>query len=251
MRITEESMKQKNTALNGPGQMTDGDTSAIYQKDRPQLSEREKLKNMNSKDKLWYIWEYYKWLIIGAVIAVFMLYSIGRVAYMNTFTTAMHLAVINSRGSEETGITAVTDDFHDWMELGKKDRIISESLFISYGDDSTEYSLANMAKISALASAKELDVMIGDTETIDHYASVGAFQNLETSLSPEILALVEDRIYYAENDAGVPYAFAIDLTGTEFTAACQLTQEPPLLGILTNSERSDVARNLIEYIFGR
>lgn len=248
MRITEESMKQTNPELNGPGQMADVDAPAAKEPE-VQLTEREKLKAMNTQDRFWYIWEYYKWHIISVVIAAFILFSLGKAAYMSTFTTAMHLVTINNRTSEETGMTAVTDDFHDWFGLDKKDRIISESLFIAYGDDTTEYSLANMAKISALAAARELDVIIGDTASIDHYAAVGAFQNLETALPPEILALVKDRLYYTENEAGIPYAFAIDISGTEFAENCLLYQEPPLFGLVSSSEKNEISLGLVEYIF--
>lgn len=248
MRITEESMKQMNPELNGPGQMKDA-TAPDPRKDQPRLTEREKLKNMSSKDKIWYIWAYYKWFFIAAAIAIFMLGSLGKAAYMSTFKTVLHVAVVNNRTSEETAMTTVTEDFHSWLGLGKKDRIITEPLFISYNDASTEYSIANMAKVSAMASAQELDVMIGDAETIDHYATAGAFQNLEMALTPDILARVEDRLYYAEDETGAPYACAVDLSDTEFAEKCQLMQEPPLVGVIVNSERNEYAMKLIEYIF--
>ncbi len=246
MRITEESMKQNNPHQHGPGQMTDVPVSAPRQSE-PQLTEREKLKAMSRRDQLWYIWEYYKWLIIGAVIAAFMLFSIGKAVYMSTFKTALHIVTINSQTVEELSMTAVTDDFHAQAGLNRKDRVISEALFIKYGDEATDYSLSNMAKISAMASAKEIDVIIADTANIDHYATVGAFHDLETVLSPELLETFRDRLYYTEDEAGVPYAFAIDISDTDFAANCKFTQEITLLSLVSNTERMDTALALIEY----
>lgn len=248
MRITEESMKQMNPELNGPGQMSDS-TAPDPRKDQPQLTEREKLKNMSNKDKVWYIWAYYKWFFIAAAIAIFMIGSLGQAAYMSTFKTVMHVAVVNNRNSEETAMTTVTEDFHSWLGLGKKERIITEPLFIGLGDNSTEYSIANLAKVSAMASAGELDVMIGDVEVMDHYASVGAFQDLEAVLSPEALALVEDHLYYAADESGIQHAVAVDISGTAFADDCLLNQEPPLVSVMVTSERNEVALKLIEYIF--
>ncbi|MGN0157978.1 MAG: hypothetical protein ACI39W_02395 [Brotaphodocola sp.] len=248
MRITEESMKQDNPELTGPGQMTDT-TIPDPRTEQPKLTEREKLKDMSTQDKIWYIWAYYKWFFIAAAIAICVISSLGKAAYMSTFKTALHIAVVNNRGENETNLEMVTEDLHSWLNLGKKDRIITEPLFIGYGDDSTEYSIANMAKISAMASAQELDVMIGDVETIDHYASVGAFQDLETVLSPKVLTLVENHLYYAKDETGVSHACAVDISDTPFSEECQLMQEPPLIGVLVTSERNETSLKMIEYIF--
>lgn len=248
MRITEESMKQKNPELNGPAGLTpDFAASAPTAKQQP-MTEREKLKTMNFKDKIWYIWSYYKWFFAGAAIVCFLISSIGQAAYRMTFQTALHIVAINGKENTETHMQEAAEDFHIWLGLGKKDRVTTETLFMHYEDAPNEYTLANMTKLSTLAAAQELDVVIGDAETFDYYAPLGAFQNLSQTLPPDILESVKERLFYAVNENGETCACAIDISGTPFAEKNELSQKPALLGIMNSSQRSETALALIQYI---
>ena len=248
MKITEESMKRQRALENGqipePEEpQTSGPEPA------PKLSEREKLKNMSRKDRIWYIWTYYKLHMLAAVIVGILIYTVASSVYRSTFTTALHCICINSRSESEVDFTPLEQDFAVWLGLGKKDLISAETAFISYGDNATDYSYANMAKISALAAARDLDILIADTESIDHYASFGGQFDLEEILPADLLSLVQDRLYYTTGEDGTAHAYAIDLSGTAFAKACGFAQQPPLLGILNNTTRIDNAVALIRYIF--
>lgn len=245
MKITEESMKRQRALENGEPVEPEVPPAAP----EPQLSEREKLKQMDRKDKLWYIWAYYKFHMAAAVFVLFVLYIIASTAYRSTFSTALHCICINSRTEAEMDFTPLEKDFAAWLGLSNKELITTETSFISYGDAATDYSYASMAKITALASAQDLDILLCDPETIDHYASLGAHLDLEADLPPELLALVSDRLYYTTGADGAAHAYAIDLSGTEFAEAIGLTQQPPLLGIISNSERIDNVLALLHYIF--
>lgn len=235
MRITEESMKQQiNTA--SPESVS-----------KP--TEREKLKKMNRKDQLWYIWSYYKFHILGALLAAIVLSNAGIAIYRSSFETVLHVICLNSRSEAELNTAPLDRDFATHLGLERKESIMVEESFISFGDASTEFSYATMAKITALASAQDLDILIGDTEATDHYASLNTFLNLETGLSEASLALVKDHLYYAADENGLKYACAIDLSGTEFAGESHLAQDKPLLGILVNSRHIDTADALIQYIF--
>lgn len=247
MRITEESMKQENPELNGPGQLADSDDLSP-QAPQPKLTEREKLSHMNTKDKLWYIWAYYKWYFAGVIIAVILLAAIGNAAYQRTFDTAIHIVAVNTRSGEEDLLSDTMDTFHDAIGLGEKELVVAESMFINY-EEHSEYSMANMTKIATLAAARDLDAVIGDTTTIDFYASSGAFYDLTTLLSPEVLETVKDRLYYAVNDVGESCACAIDISGTAFAEESGLTRTTPLFGISLSSERKETSLKLLTYIF--
>lgn len=245
MKITEESMKRQQALENGEPV----EPEALPPAPEPQLSEREKLKQMNRKDKLWYIWSYYKFHMMAAVIVVFLIYAVASTVYRSSFTTALYCMCINSRTEAEMDFTPLEEDFAAWLDLGSKETITTETSFISYGDAATDYSYASMAKITALVSAKDLDIMLCDSETLNHYASLSAYLDLEASLPPELLALVSDRLFYTTGADGVARAYAIDLSGTEFAEAVGLAQQPPLLSIISNSERTDNVFALLRYIF--
>ncbi|MDO5407155.1 MAG: hypothetical protein Q4F28_07490 [Eubacteriales bacterium] len=246
MKITEETMKQQNKPDTDrqTEPSADGAPSAA-----PKLTEREKLKSMDRRDRLWYIWAYYKFHIFGVILAVLTAGAIGHAMYNSTFTTELHCMVINNRSETELNTAPLEQDFASYLELGKKQKVTVESAFIGFGDDATEFSYASMAKISALVAAQSLDVVIGDTESINHYASISGFLDLETGLSPDTLGLVQDRLYYTTGEDGSKHAYAIDLSGTAFAGDTSLALDPPLLGVISNSAHSDTVERLIQYIF--
>lgn len=245
MKITEETMRQQQAGSSS----ANSETSPADPAPAHQPTEKEKLKAMSPKDRAWYIWTYYKFHIFGAFLLVVALYVVGSSLYRTTFDTAFHCIYLNSRGESDINSAPIEKDFAEWMKFGKKELVVTETAFIAFDEKATEYSYAMMAKITALVMAHDLDVMIGDTESTDHYASIGGFENLEDLLPPDVLALVQDRLYYAKNEDGTMYACAIDLSGTEFEEDSCLSQEPPLMGLVAGAERIDNSIALIRYIF--
>lgn len=212
-------------------------------------TERQKLKDMSFRDKLWYIWEYYKFHILAVLIGIGVLWVIGTSIYRSTFSSELYCIYINNRSDQELNTDILTVDFHDYMGFTDKQQINTESSFISYGNDSSEYSYASMAKISALVASKELDVMISDEENFEHYASLSAFSDLETLLPADVLELVKDRLYYAADEAGNSYAYGILLDDTAFASKSNLAIEPCIMGLISNSTKTDNCIALIRYIF--
>lgn len=253
MKITEETMRQQrqagqNTASSFTGSAADTEASSP-RPETPRLSEREKLKHMSRSDQIWYIWAYYKFHILGVVILLFLLYIAGSSIYRSTFQTALHCIYVNSRSEDDVNFAPLEEDFSAWLGLGKKEVITTESVFISYGSDATDFSYANMAKITALVTTHDLDVLICDQESLDHYAELSGFMDLEQGLSKDVLDLVRERLYLCPGPDGISRAYAIDLTGTDFVSQSRLAQEPPLLGLIISSERVENAEALIRYIF--
>lgn len=211
--------------------------------------EHAKLKNMSLQDKVWYIWEYYKFHILGALVIFGILWIIGTSIYRSTFDNVLYCMYINNRSEQELNTDILTRDFHEYMGFTDKQLVSAESSFISYGSDASEFSYASMAKISALVASKDLDVMISDQENFDHYLSLGGFTDLEAELPPEVLSLVKDRLYYGVDETGASHAYGILLDDTSFAEESHLTMSPCIMGIISNSKNKDTGIALLQYIF--
>ena len=114
--------------------------------------EAAKLKEMSFRDKFWYIWEYYKFPIIGVVIAVFLVGSIGGAMYNNRFDTALSCAVLNSRYDSET-LTVdqyFNEGFRAFIGLDENTKIdVDYSMSPSFDESAmNEYSYAELAKLA-------------------------------------------------------------------------------------------------------
>ncbi|MBT9777174.1 hypothetical protein GPL15_11740 [Clostridium sp. MCC353] len=212
--------------------------------------EREKLRNMTFKDKIWYIWEYYKFFIIGIVCTVGILISVGTTIYSNRFDTALYCVVINNRTTEAGNQDQVLEELKDYLNLSDVREIVYDtSMFISYGENTNELGYATMAKISALVASRELDIMIADKDSIDNYAKLGGMTDLEEALPADLYEKVKDRIYYTDNEEGQKQPCAVSLEGTKFAGDMNLVMDPPLISLFSNSENTENCIALFHYIF--
>ncbi|WP_235839112.1 hypothetical protein [Clostridium sp. Marseille-P2415] len=217
--------------------------------------ERSKLKDMSFKNKLWYIWEYYKIPIISVVVAIVLISSIGSAIYNNRFETAMSCIILNSRPAGEA------DSVNDYFEQGFRQYIgleadkeidVDYSMSLTFDESSmSEFTYAELAKITAMISSKELDVMIGKQDTIDHYGAMGGFTDLKEVLPGNVYDKVKDHLYMVTNqETGERTACGILIGETDFCEKTGLIMDEPVLAIMSNSTHTDTCVELIRYVFG-
>ena len=216
--------------------------------------EAAKLKEMSFKDKFWYIWEYYKFPIIGVIIAVFLVGSIGSAMYNNRFDTALSCAVLNSRYDSDalTVDQYFNEGFRAFIGLDENTKIDVDYSMSPTFDESAmnEYSYAELAKLTAMISSKGLDVMIGRPDVIDHYGEMDGFLNLEEALPPDLYEQVKDYLYPVTNaETGQESSCGLRLEDTSFGEKTGLILDNPVLTVMSNSPHTDTAIQLIRYIF--
>ncbi|MDK2968302.1 hypothetical protein, partial [Lacrimispora sp.] len=165
--------------------------------------EKNKLKTMNLKDRLWYIWEYYKLPIIGTVVAVTLIISIFSAVRSNSFETALSCVILNSHTTSQEDLAGEYFDqgFRQYLGLTDDTKIdVDHSMTVSFDNsDMTEFTYAELAKLSALITSKELDVMIGRKDSIDHFGEMGGFLDLKQALPPDVYEKVKDQLYEVTN----------------------------------------------------
>ena len=216
-------------------------------------SELERLKHMSVKDKIWYILEYYKFHIIAIILFISMLWVIGSSIYRQSFTTRLTLAIVNDYSGGNSSIEPLENSLKDALGCGKKDLIeINSGLFINAdGSQSSEYSYASMAKIAALAAGGDLDIIIADAKTLEHYESQGAFLDLKEFLPQDLLerAEKEDLFFYTDNEKGQSTAAAISLEPTAFSDMTGVSIQPPYLAVIASSQHTEDTLRAIQWLF--
>lgn len=211
--------------------------------------EREKLKNMSARDRVWYIWEYYKVHIFLLFVLIFIIYLIGNIFYNKTFTNQLYYVVINNTNIPGTSFEELNQEFKDYMNYGKKDTITADgSMLIKHGDIASELDYGNMAKISAIVAISDLDIMICDQVNMDHYNQLDAFQNLEQVLPDDLWQKVKNTAYYAKNSENQEIACAIDLNYTKFPQKTGVQIEPCYLGIVSNTQHIDTIIAWLQFV---
>lgn len=95
-------------------------------------SELEKIKQMSVKDRIWYIYEYYKFHIVAVILAFTLLWVVGSSLYRQTFTTRLTFAIVNDRSGGESSMDGFENSLKEALGFGKKDLIeINSGLFIN------------------------------------------------------------------------------------------------------------------------
>ncbi len=212
--------------------------------------ERKKLKQMTGKDKLWYVWEYYKFHIAAVLVLVCLLGVVCNSLYRQSFTTRLSFCVINDKSGDTSSFDQLEAGLKEALDCGKKDLIeINAGMYATYDGSVSQYSYATMAKISALVAGKDLDVMIADQDTIDHYGEAQAFADLKQLLPQDLYQAVEDDVYSIPGPDGALRPVALSLEHTAFHQETGVTMAPAYLAVLDNSGRTEAAVRMIRYLF--
>ena len=212
--------------------------------------EQAKLKKMSFRAKLWYIWEYYKiHMLIGCVI-LFFLYALGTIFYQKSFTTQLFFIVMNDRSGSEADYEGLANEFKTRMGYGKKDKVeVDSSLYISFEESTSQLDYASLAKVTAIVASKDLDVLISDSPAVEHYASNGAFLNLEEVLPADLWDMVKDDVYMAKDENGNSFPAAISLDDSYFHEKTGTQMEEAYFSLINNSTRTDTAFEFLRYLY--
>ena len=108
-----------------------------------------------------------------------------------------------------------------------------------------------MAKIAALAAGGDLDIIIADAKTLEHYESQGAFLDLKEFLPQDLLerAEKEDLFFYTDNEKGQSTAAAISLEPTAFSDMTGVSIQPPYLAVIASSQHTEDTLRDIQWLF--
>lgn len=219
------------------------------------LEEKMKLKDMTFKNKMWYIWEYYKIPIIGVIIAVSLAVSIGSAVFNNRYETALSCVILNGQPDSQQDLVNEYFDhgFRQYMELPEEVKInVDHTMNLSFNEsEMNEFTYAEMAKLSAMITSKELDVMIAKKDSIDHFGEMGGFYDFKELLPPDVYSKVTDDLYFVTNqETGETAAYGLKITDTDFLKKTGLHMKEPILSVLINSNHTDTALQLIRYVYG-
>ncbi len=162
-------------------------------------AEREKMKGRPLKDKLEYFWEYYKFHAIGIIVGLLIVIYI-----VKTIVTAKDYAlfVVEINSGDATGEVSETwkNELTDFLDVDTKDYevYIDSSMQFSFGNVSSQTDYTSAQKLTALLTARTMDIMMSDITVFEQYAQNRCFIDLREIYTEDELAAMEGRIYYTD-----------------------------------------------------
>lgn len=198
--------------------------------------ETSKFKQLDNKQKLQYIWDYYKIHIIATAAIICIIFSITSTILKNK-AVDLYVAYINIVTTDE--LLSSIDDATGLSISNYTDMLITED---PSGDD-FQYAYASSVKLMSAISAGNLDIIVADSYGINMANSSEYLCNINDYLAknnPALLNRLEP--YFLYDKSGVP--FAIDLSYSSLFNHAGFT-EPVYLGIISSE---DISPEVLEYL---
>ena len=164
--------------------------------------EKRKLSRLSFGGKLQYIFDYYKFWILGVVVLVGLAWSVGSTIFHNK-PTGFYAMLLNAGGTDLSGQAdeAAGAAFAEAAGLDdEKQKIIVDTSATFNPNDQSQFSMAQNAKIAALYQSHDIDAMVADPGVFTYYALNGSFVDLRDVLDDETLATYEaaGQVYYID-----------------------------------------------------
>lgn len=164
--------------------------------------EKKKLSRLSFGGKLQYIFDYYKFWILGVVVLIGLVWSVGSTILYNK-PTGFYAMLLNAGGTDLSGQAdeAAGAAFAEAAGLDdEKQKIIVDTSATFNPNDQSQFSMAQNAKIAALYQSHDIDAMVADPGVFTYYALNGSFVDLRDVLDDETLAAYEaaGQVYYID-----------------------------------------------------
>lgn len=164
--------------------------------------EKRKLSRLSFGGKLQYIFDYYKFWILGVVVLIGLAWAVGSTILHNK-PTGFYAMLLNAGGTDLSGQAdeAAGAAFAEAAGLDdEKQKIIVDTSATFNPNDQSQFSMAQNAKIAALYQSHDIDAMVADPGVFTYYALNGSFVDLRDVLDDETLAAYEaaGQVYYID-----------------------------------------------------
>lgn len=160
--------------------------------------QQDKMKDKDFKEKWDYFWEYYKFHVMTAVVALLFIIS-GVKSMLGEKPTYLNVILVNSAPSSFEN--TLGKDFLEATGVNPSENVcFIDTTAVLNPNNIDEVAIATTQKITANIAAKELDVLGADYNNFFQYAGQDVFADLSAYYSEKDLEAMGDSVLYM--DAG-------------------------------------------------
>lgn len=211
------------------------------------MEKKPDFKAMSTKAKIEYVWDYYKWHIIGTIAAVSCVcYTVhSYVTYRDPLLNVIMINCYDSYSADDSGFA----EFQEVYGYDPEEYPISvASFYLAEGDNATSASYADYQALTTMIAAGDEDLFFGTGDTYLAYCEQGALLDLSTILSPELLAEYEDCLIYSTSDGETdPYPCAIELTDNSWLRKNNY-YDSCYFGVFYRNQNLDACKEFAEFL---
>jgi len=212
-------------------------------------NEYGKLKQMNIRQKIGYIWDYYKSYLFLLMLAALVVFFIADALHQRSREIVLQGFFSNDDYNLFDART-ISENFGKYLNLNAKQRVVfDDSLYVEL-DSSSEYVVASQGKISGYIAAKELDFIVTTPELVQHYSTHIPLMDLEAFIPNDLLNSISEYLYYVEGMDPAKKAYALDLSQSRFMKNEDYKGDTPYYLIIpSNVQASEALFSFVKYAF--
>lgn len=222
------------------------DSADIYQP-RTEKKVKEQLKEMNTQEKLAFLWEYYKVqagiIVLAIALIIYIIKEIITPDVKPKFNAAIINNPINSIMLEE-----YANSFAEKLQLDP----VRESVVLNdnfYTDD-IGLASSSLQALAAYISGAEIDVIIAPETNFKQYAYYGYFKKLSDALPTDVYSSLADYFFISDQeDDPEKSPYGIYLDKSNLFGGVKYKYDSYVLGIVANSPHPDTTVEFIKYLF--
>lgn len=225
-----------------------GEDSILYKKEEPK-TEREKLKELHGKDKIWYLVHYYGLQTIVA-LAIIGIISFLIIHYVTQKDTALEIMAVNAMQSEDNpaGDSGYYNGFlkENGLDPDKSEVLVSSNLGAS-ANENDGASAESIQMIQSRFMTQSVDVFFAD---YDFFYSLGEFDylaDIREYLPEELREKYKDDLVYVKSiETGKKYPIGINLEKNAWVKETGWYPDTCVVGLADGLKNKDLAVKFIE-----
>ena len=205
-------------------------------------------KNMSTGKKLEYVWDYYRFHILGTIVLVIVFGSIIH-HYATIKTAVLDMIFLNAYSAENEN-----DPFEEFLleqgyDPNEYEVYLTTSLGFLLTEDDYQADYTTLQALSAMFSTGEVDVFATPPQVFVEYAPAGYMTDLSTVFTEDELAAYSDKIVYATlEETGETSPFAFNLNGCRWLNDYGYYAGDYYMAITANSDSPELTKEFILYI---
>ena len=211
-------------------------------------TETRKLLDLSWKEKIEYIWNYYKLWIIGIVAFLFLTIFLTIRIATNIEGYWLNGVFANTMADAGTG-SSLWEDFTDYADLDLKEKKLefnAESYFDYLKNQAKGNNYYNA--FVALTDAGVLDFVTMEPESLSALAQSGRLADLRLDRFRAIYTRWGDRLVYFESAEGDRIPVGIDLSDSLLVTKYRLYPTGCALGVCAHSENLDTVALFLQFV---
>jgi hypothetical protein len=215
-------------------------------------STREKMAGMSRKEKVHYIWYYYKMHIIGSLLLIVAVTSFI-VDTLNNKEVLLNVTLMGKYVNSEKLETLQTKTTEDLVKDPKNKTEIRYDYLSKSDDPRDQFTPISIQKLTASVAAADIDILILDKNDFEIYAKQGMFLPL-TSI-PEFASIDlkgYETIKYSNKENDIKEdIYAINIAALPILKDVSFDTKDKVLGIISNSKHLDKTAEFLNWFFSQ